>query len=193
MIGPLLGGLLTDNVSWRWCFYVNVPLAAIVIVARPVHRSRRSPAAPSRASTTLGMATVALGASMLVLATSFGGTTYAWGSWQIIGLLVGGVAVLGVFVLVELRAAEPILPLRLFRSKVFADCCALAFVVGFTMLGAMTFLPTFFQYVEGVDRDPVRLPDAAAGARPARHRDHQRQHRQQDRPLQDLPGGRADW
>lgn len=149
VIGPLLGGLLTDNASWRWCFYVNVPLAAIVIVAARF----TIPKVPGGAKPRIdyaGMATVALGASMLVLAASLGGTTYAWGSWQIIGLLVGGVVVLGIFVLIESRAAEPILPLRLFRSKVFSDCCALAFVVGFTMLGAMTFLPTFFQYVEGV-------------------------------------------
>src|SRR6478752_6910334 len=149
VIGPLLGGLLTDNASWRWCFYVNVPLALIVIVAARF----TIPKVPGGAKPRIdyaGMAAVALGASMLVLAASFGGTTYPWGSWQIIGLLIGGVVVLGVFVLIESRAAEPILPLRLFRSKVFWECCALAFVVGFTMLGAMTFLPTFFQYVEGV-------------------------------------------
>ena len=149
VIGPLLGGLLTDNASWRWCFYVNVPIAAVVIVAAGITIPRVPGGARPRIDFA-GMATVALGASALVLATSWGGTTYPWGSWQIIGLLVGGAAILAVFVLIETRAVEPILPLRLFRSQVFAVCCALSFVVGFTMLGAMTFLPTFFQYVEGV-------------------------------------------
>ncbi|WP_101523752.1 MDR family MFS transporter [Nocardioides houyundeii] len=149
VIGPLVGGLLTDNASWRWCFYVNVPLAAIVVVAAAWTIPRVAGGAKPRIDY-LGMVAVAVGASMLVLATSFGGTTYAWGSWQIISLLVGGVAVLGIFVLIERRAAEPILPPRLFGARVFTVCCALSFVVGFTMLGAMTFLPTFFQYVEGV-------------------------------------------
>ena len=150
VLGPLLGGLFTDNLSWRWCFYVNVPLAALVILAASV----TIPSIPRGTRHRIdyaGMVTVALGSSMLVLASSFGGTTYPWDSWQVIGLIVGGLVVLGLFVLVELRAAEPILPVRLFRSKVFADCCALSFVVGFTMLGALTFLPTFFQYVEGAD------------------------------------------
>jgi EmrB/QacA subfamily drug resistance transporter len=148
VIGPFLGGLFTDQLSWRWCFYVNVPLAVLVIVAA----SRTIPQVPGGARPRIdfaGMAAVSVGASALVLATSWGGTTYAWSSWQIIGLLAAGVVVLAGFVAIELRAAEPILPMRLFRSGVFADCCALSFVVGFTMMGSMTFLPTFFQYVEG--------------------------------------------
>ena len=96
------------------------------------------------------MAFIGLGAAGLTLATSWGGTLYPWGSPTIIGLFVAAVAALVVFVAVERRAAEPILPIRLFGSPVFTVCCVLSFVVGFAMLGAMTFLPTYMQYVDGV-------------------------------------------
>jgi EmrB/QacA subfamily drug resistance transporter len=148
VIGPFLGGLFTDNLSWRWCFYVNVPLAIIVILV-----ARRSiPEVPGGARPRIdfpGMVAVSAGAAALVLATSWGGTTYPWLSWQIVGLLALGAAILAGFVVIELHADEPILPMQLFRSRVFADCCALSFVVGFTLMGSMTFLPTFFQYVDG--------------------------------------------
>lgn len=148
VIGPFLGGLFTDQLSWRWCFYVNVPLAVLVILV--AQRTIPAVAGSRRARIDfLGMAVVSAGAAALVLATSWGGTTYPWASWQIVGLLGAGVLLLALFVAVELRADEPILPMGLFRSRVFADCCALSFVVGFTMMGAMTFLPTFFQYVLG--------------------------------------------
>jgi hypothetical protein len=97
-----------------------------------------------------GIVLVGLGATGLTLATSWGGSTYAWGSPMIIGLFVGSLVAIGAFVAVELRAQEPILPMRLFREPVFAVCCALSFVVGFAMLGALTFLPTFMQFVDGV-------------------------------------------
>jgi hypothetical protein len=97
-----------------------------------------------------GIVLVGLGATGLTLATSWGGTIYPWGSPTIIGLLAGSVAALAIFVAVERRAVEPILPIRLFANRVFTVCCVLSFVVGFAMLGALTFLPTFMQFVDAV-------------------------------------------
>ncbi|MER7704840.1 MDR family MFS transporter [Kitasatospora sp. NPDC097605] len=149
VLGPLLGGLFVDNLSWRWVFYVNLPIGvvALAVIATVLHgaetRRRHRIDYP-------GTVLIASVATCLVLVTSLGGTTWAWDSWQIIGLAVLGLVLLLAFVLVERTAVEPVLPLRLFRSRTFSLVAVISFVIGFAMFGALTYLPTFLQVVMGV-------------------------------------------
>ncbi|MFL5998923.1 MAG: MDR family MFS transporter [Streptomyces sp.] len=149
VLGPLLGGLFTEHLSWRWVFYVNLPvgvvaLAVIAVVLRIPRKSRK------HVIDYLGTFLIAAVATCLVLVASLGGNTWAWGSPQIVGLAVLGVLLAVVFVGVERRAAEPVLPLKLFRVRTFTLSAVISFIVGFAMFGALTYLPTFLQVVQGV-------------------------------------------
>ncbi|MEU3623227.1 MFS transporter [Amycolatopsis coloradensis] len=149
VLGPMLGGLFVDHLSWRWAFYVNIPVAVLVlIVTASVMPSVKAVAKP--VIDYLGIALIGLAATGLTLVTSWGGTQYAWDSPTIIGMSIGSVILLVLFVFAEKRAKEPTLPMRLFRNPVFSVSAVLSFVVGFAMLGALSYLPTYLQYVHGI-------------------------------------------
>jgi EmrB/QacA subfamily drug resistance transporter len=150
--GPLLGGWFTDGPGWRWCFYVNLPLglAALVVtslVLKP-RRSRGEGEGRPRLDV-LGSLLLAVTGTCLVLATSWGGSQYAWSSPMILGLIGGAVLSLLFFPLAERRAAEPVIPLRLFRDGVFNVSGAIGVVVGIALFGAASYLPSFLQMVDG--------------------------------------------
>ncbi|TMM20073.1 MAG: MFS transporter [Actinobacteria bacterium] len=146
--GPLLGGFLVDNLSWRWVFYVNLPVGALAILIVATRLHLKTPTVRHRIDV-LGAALLSAGVTSLILLTTWGGTEYAWGSATIVGLGIAGVALLGAFVWWETRAAEPILPLSLFRSRVFSVANAMGFTIGMAMFGAIIFIPLYLQLVYG--------------------------------------------
>jgi EmrB/QacA subfamily drug resistance transporter len=149
VVGPLAGGFAVDDLSWRYIFYVNLPLGIVALIV--TNRVLRLPVRKREVKIDWqGALLLVAGVSCILLATQLGGENYPWGSWQIIGLFALGALIIAGFALREAKAPEPILPLQLFRIQIFTVANIIAFVSGIAMFGALAFLPQYLQLVHGV-------------------------------------------
>jgi len=152
VLGPLLGGFFTDHMDWRWCFWLNIPIGLIafsiawVTLRLPSHSAKKRLDVP-------GMILLALGTSGIVLAASWtswtGNTGYDWADPYLIALVVGTLVAIGLFIVAETRAEDPLLPLQLFKNRTFTLAAGIGLVIGMSMFAALGFLPTFLQMSTG--------------------------------------------
>jgi len=149
IIGPTLGGFITDNLSWNWIFFINVPLGILIVILFIFFFPNLRPDLIKPKVDYLGIATMALTVVPLMLALSLGGVNYEWSSPLIIGMLILSFVMLFVFLRVESRASEPILPLWLFKNNIVTISSIIVFIMGFSLFSAIVFVPLFFQGVLG--------------------------------------------
>jgi EmrB/QacA subfamily drug resistance transporter len=152
--GPLIGGWLTEGPGWRWAFAINFPLGIIALIAAAIFLKvpkRAKGTGPRPKIDVIGMALISIVTSCIVLVSAWGGHDYAWGSWQINGLIIGGAIAAVAFIFVEFRVSEPVIPMSLFANRDFILCTIAGLFVGIGMFGVLSYMPTYLQMVHGID------------------------------------------